>query len=613
MIPRGGNGDWWRQAVMYQLYPRSFRDGDGDGIGDFSGAIRSLPYLRRLGVDGVWLNPIFRSGFADGGYDVIDYRDVAEQFGTLGQFRELVDAVHDQGMRIIIDIVPNHTSTEHPWFRKALAAGPGSPERAYYIFRDGRGDHGELPPTGWLSKMGGSAWQRVDDGQWYLHIYAREQADLNWDNPGVRAEFEDVLRFWGDLGVDGFRVDVANGLAKQIDGRSDLDEWTVDDDRCSDGRHPLWDRDEVHEIYRGWRRVFDSYDPPLCAVAEISIVPEHEHRYASDDELGQVFNFDLQQSLWSYREYRAAIDAELASARRSRSSATWVLGNHDTPRVASRYGLAQVKSRRLFQLATDWLLRDGTSYAEDRTLGARRARAAALVELALPGTAYIYQGDELGLPEVADIPWDRLEDPTAFDTVRQQSKKGRDGCRVPLPWNSADMPAPAPWSDRFGEGASFGFSPGMADGGRPAAEPHLPQPLWFADYAVDRQAGDPLSMLNLYRDAIRLRSRLFNADCGAADPVEIEWMDIDGPSGHPDGADGNEGGVLAFSRRIPDNDMKADGCPENGRRVGGRIACVTNFCGSPVPLPAGDVLIASGPLHEGALPPDTTAWVALAR
>ncbi|NEG90356.1 glycoside hydrolase family 13 protein [Bifidobacterium aerophilum] len=599
---RDGNGNWWRQAVMYQLYPRSFRDGNGDGIGDFAGAIRSLPYLKELGVDGVWLNPIYKSGFVDGGYDVIDYRDVAEQFGTLDDFKALVDAVHEQGMHIIIDIVPNHTSTDHPWFRKALASAPGSPERDLYIFRDGRGEHGELPPTDWLSKMGGPAWQRVPDGQWYLHIYAKEQADLNWNSPIVRREFEDILRFWGDLGVDGFRVDVANGMAKQIDGRDDLDDWTVDDDHCPDGRHPLWDRDEVHEIYRGWRRVFNEYDPPLCAVAEISIVPEHEHRYASKDELGQVFNFDLQKAMWSYREYRDAIDMDLASARRSRSSATWVLSNHDCPRAASRYGLAQVTTSQPFVFAWDWLLRDGTSYPEDIEAGTRRARAAALIELALPGTVYIYQGDELGLREVPDIPWDRLEDPTAFDTVRQQSKKGRDGCRVPLPWDSADMPRPAAWSPRFGEGASFGFSvtDGVrSDGNRQAgrAEPHLPQPLWFADYAIDRQSADRRSMLNLYRDAIRLRSRLFAADRARTEPVDVDWLDIDGSSGRRDGADGQYGGVLAFARQGGDGRM---------------VACVTNFCADSIDLPAGEVLLASGPLDGyGKLPQDTTVWVVL--
>lgn len=592
-----GNGNWWRQAVMYQLYPRSFRDGNGDGIGDFTGAICSLPYLKELGVDGVWLNPIYKSGFVDGGYDVIDYRDVAQEFGTLDEFKMLVEAVHEQGMHIIIDIVPNHTSTDHPWFRKALAAAPSSPERDLYIFRDGRGEHGELPPTNWLSKMGGPAWQRVPDGQWYLHIYAKEQADLNWNNPIVRREFEDILRFWGDLGVDGFRVDVANGMAKQIDGRDDLDDWTVDDDQCSDGRHPLWDRDEVHEIYRGWRRVFNEYDPPLCAVAEISIVPEHEHRYASKDELGQVFNFDLQKAKWTYQDCRDAIDMDLASARRSQSSATWVLSNHDCPRAASRYGLAQVETVQPFLLEWDWLLRDGASYPEDIETGLRRSRAAALIELALPGTVYIYQGDELGLREVADIPWDRLEDPTAFDTVRQQSKKGRDGCRVPLPWDSADTPKPAPWSARFGEGASFGFS--TVASGDAAADPHLPQPLWFGDYAIDRQLADLGSILNLYRETIRLRGQLFAADRTLAEPVDVVWLDLDGPSGRRDGADGREGGVLAFARS-----------DDNGRL----IACITNFSADPLLLPAGEPLLVSGPLDdEGRLPQDTAVWIALDR
>ncbi|MCT6836305.1 MAG: glycoside hydrolase family 13 protein [Bifidobacteriales bacterium] len=595
MTVERADGYWWRDAVMYQLYPRSFKDHNGDGIGDLQGIIDGLPYLQKMGVDGIWINPICKAGSADGGYDVIDYKKIDEQFGSLADFELLIRSVHAAGMHVIIDIVPNHTSTDHEWFKRALAAGPGSAERDMYIFRNGRGKCGELPPTNWISKMGGPAWQRVPDGQWYLHIYSKNQADLNWNNNKVREEFEGILRFWGDLGIDGFRVDVANGLVKQIDGRDDLDDWTVEDDHCVDGRHPLWDRDGVHEIYRSWRKVFDEYDPPLMAVAEVSIVPEHESRYASADELGQVFNFDLLKSIWTFDSIEAAIQAELSSMNRTHSSATWVLSNHDTPRVASRYGLPQISQKQPFRLAQDWLLRDGTSYEEDRSVGMQRARSAALLEFMLPGSVYIYQGDELGLPEVATIPWDRLEDPTAVDSVHQNSLKGRDGCRIPLPWRSSDKPHSASWSSEFGEGASFGFSPSAKRDGSPSSEPHLPQPMYFGEYAVDEQQGKAESMLCLYTKAIRLRHELFEGSAYASSQ-EVTWMSCNGPSQCTDGADGQAGGILALQRESVD---------------GRHIACIVNFSADPFTLPAGEVLLSSGRQTDGKLPQDTCVWLAL--
>ncbi|MDT7513455.1 glycoside hydrolase family 13 protein [Bifidobacterium sp. H1HS10N] len=595
MTVERADGDWWRDAVMYQLYPRSFKDHNGDGIGDLQGIIDGLPYLQEMGVDGIWINPICKAGSADGGYDVIDYKKIDEQFGSLADFELLIRSIHAAGMHVITDIVPNHTSTDHEWFKQALASGPGSAERDMYIFRDGRGKCGELPPTNWISKMGGPAWQRVPDGQWYLHIYSKNQADLNWNNNKVREEFEGILRFWGDLGIDGFRVDVANGLVKQIDGRDDLDDWTVEDDYCVDGRHPLWDRDEVHEIYRSWRKVLNEYDPPLMAVAEVSIVPEHESRYASADELGQVFNFDLLKSIWTFDSIEAAIQAELSSMNCSHSSATWVLSNHDTPRVVSRYGLPQISQKQPFRLAQDWLLRDGTSYEEDRSVGLQRARSAALLEFMLPGSVYIYQGDELGLPEVATIPWDRLEDPTAVDSVHQNSLKGRDGCRIPLPWKSADKPHSASWSSEFGEGASFGFSPSAKRDGSPSSEPHLPQPMYFGEYAVDEQQAKPESMLCLYTKAIRLRHELF-AGSVYISSQEVTWMSCNGPSQCPDGANGQAGGILAFQRESVD---------------GRHIACIVNFSAEPFTLPAGEVLLSSGRQADGKLPQDTCVWLAL--
>ncbi|MEE2815766.1 MAG: alpha-amylase family glycosyl hydrolase, partial [Actinomycetota bacterium] len=257
---------WWRQAAVYQIYPRSFADATGDGIGDVPGILSRVDYLAELGIDAVWLSPFYPSALADGGYDVDDYRDVDPRLGTLDDFDAMVSALHERGIKVIIDIVPNHTSNRHEWFQEALAAGRGSAARDRYIFREGEGENGELPPTDWVSVFGGPAWERVEDGQWYFHNFATEQPDLNWDNPEVREDFLTTLRFWSDRGVDGFRIDVAHMLTK------DLSEPLPSSAELAllpqDGTHPLIDRDDVHEIYAEWRKVFDSYDPPRTAVAE---------------------------------------------------------------------------------------------------------------------------------------------------------------------------------------------------------------------------------------------------------------------------------------------------------------------------------------------------------
>ena len=437
---------WWKQAVVYQVYPRSFKDTTGSGLGDIAGVAQQIPYLKRLGVDAIWLSPFYPSQLADGGYDVDDYRNVDPKLGTMDDFDHLTKTAHAAGIKIVVDIVPNHSSNQHEWFKAALAAGPGSPERDRYIFRDGKGPNGDEPPTNWIASFGGSAWTRVPDGQWYLHMFTVEQPDWNWKNPDVRADFIKTLHFWLDHGADGFRVDVAHGLAKDLD-RDDLDDFKIigDEMHYADGTHPLYDRNEVHDIYREWRKVFNEYDPPAFAVAEAWVPPEHQYRYASPEELGQVFNFEFAKKDWIRNDMHLAIEEGIAAAERSGSTSTWVMSNHDIPRHVSRYGLPQVPAAAHHQLAKDWLLRNGTSYHEDRELGTKRARAAIMMELALPGSAYIYQGEELGLPEVADIPWDELEDPTAFNRVRDQIEKGRDGCRVPLPWKAGTP--------------TFGFSP----------------------------------------------------------------------------------------------------------------------------------------------------------
>ena len=487
------SNDWWRDAVVYQIYPRSFADSNGDGDGDLNGVTDRLDYLKELGVDAIWLSPFYPSPQADGGYDVADYCAVDPRFGDMADFDRLVAEAHARGIRVIIDIVPNHTSYLHPWFREAIAAEPGSPARDRYVFRRGRGEHGELPPTNWLSNFGGSAWEPCGDGWYYLHLFAREQPDLNWDNPEVRAEFLRVLRFWCDRGVDGFRIDVSHGLAKDLrDPLRDRPDPTVLGPQADDGSDPLWDRDEVHAIYRAWRRLFDEYMPAKYAIGE-SWHPFSPRifQYARQDELGAVFDFSLQKAAWGRDIYREVIARTWDYARQAATAPTWVLGNHDVPRVASRIGLpvgADIDT---------WVTSDGTDPAVDPVAAQRRARAAALIMLGLPGTAFIYQGEELGLPEDFDLTPDQLRDPNWERSGHRF--KGRDGCRVPLPW-TADGPA-------------FGFNDTGAA--------WLPQPDWYAGYAASAQDGVDGSILSLYRRAVGLRREWVARGADTA----MTWLD----------------------------------------------------------------------------------------
>jgi alpha-glucosidase len=399
--------------------------------------------------------------------------------------------------------------------------------------------------------FGGPVWTRVPDGQWYLHLFTAQQPDLNWANREVRDDFLTTLRFWSDRGVDGFRVDVAHGLAKNLtEPLAALPvHGDITDGSLPPGSHPLWDRDEVHDIYAEWRRVFNEYDPPRSAVAEAWVHPSRRPRYASPDGLGQAFNFDLLNANWSAGEFLRVITDNLADAQRQGSSTTWVLSNHDVVRHATRYGLPpenQPGEPHSRQGARNWLLNDGISPRLDRGLGLRRARAAILLMLALPGSAYLYQGEELGLHEVPDIPPALIQDPV-FSRSRG-ADKGRDGCRVPLPWTAG--------------GVSFGFGSGAA---------HLPQPAWFGPLSVEAQERDPASTLSLYRSALHWRRELQAAE-------NMEWLP------------GTNGQVLHFTRP-------------------GGWRCLTNFGPAPVPLPAGNVILTSAPVEGLQLPADTTAWL----
>ncbi|WP_282837513.1 glycoside hydrolase family 13 protein [Microbacterium flavum] len=549
---------WWRQATFYQIYPRSFADADGDGIGDLRGIISRVPYLQELGVDAVWLSPFYPSALADGGYDVDDYRDVDPRIGTLAEFDEMVIALHAAGIRLMVDIVPNHSSDRHVWFQEALAAPAGSSARSRYIFRDGAGVHGEFPPSDWQSIFGGPAWTRVSDGQWYLHLFAKEQPDFNWDDEEVREDFRTTLRFWSDRGVDGFRVDVAHGLAKDLSeplpSSSEMSRLNVP------GQNRLFDRDEVHDIYADWRRIFDQYTPPRIAVAEAwTDSAERRARYASPDGLGQAFNFDLLQADFDAAQFRSIITENLALAASSGSSTTWVLSNHDVVRHATRYGLSaaaepgdpHADGTGIMQVGgKEWLLAGAPEGRLDRVRGIRRARAATLLELALPGSAYLYQGEELGLHEVSGIPDEARQDPAFFRN--RGVEIGRDGCRVPLPWTRS--------------GPSFGFG---------AAGAHLPQPTWFGGFSVEAEDTDPDSTLSLYRTALRLRRELESGET-------LEWVE----TGRDD--------VLHFRR-------------PNG------WASVTNFGATPVALPPGRTVLSSTPGADdlrGELPGETTVWLA---
>lgn len=570
--------EWWASAVIYQIYPRSFADGNNDGMGDIKGITGRLQYLADLGVDAVWLSPFYRSPQADAGYDVADYRDVDPLFGTLADFDEMLERAHQLGLKVIVDLVPNHTSDEHVWFQEALASGPGSAARARYMFREGKGADGSLPPNNWKSIFGGPAWTRLPDGQWYLHLFDTKQPDLNWENEEVWAEMRSVLRFWLDRGVDGFRVDVAHGLVKDpalpdwegqaamVEGQdaaphaatteaANVPEALPGSEEVHvpkpvmDTASPFFDQDGVHEVYRDWHKVLAEYGPDRMMVAEAWVEPaERLIRYVRPDEMQQAFNFDYLLAGWDARQMSKVIESSLEASASVGAPTTWVLSNHDTVRHPSRFGLADPTT-----------FPKGIAKEDEQPefeLGLARGRAATLITLALPGSAYVYQGEELGLPEHTTLDAEFRQDPTFFRT--KGVEKGRDGCRVPLPWY-ADAP-------------SFGFSGPGSD----AAAAWLPQPESYRQLAADVQQGQADSTLELYRRAMRLRKE------HALGSGSIAWSSLHNPAE----------GVLSFTN--------------------GPVLVLANMGAGKVELPEGYLLLLASStegIRDGGLTPNSAAWL----
>ena len=548
--PAASSTEWWRSAVIYQIYPRSFADGNNDGIGDLAGITSRLNAISALGVDAVWLSPFYRSPQKDAGYDVSDYCDVDPLFGTIEDFKILLDEAHHLNLRVLIDLVPNHSSSEHAWFKRALAAAPGSAERDYYHFKAGRGTDGELPPNNWLSLFGGPAWTRTTNadgtaGDWYLHLFDSSQPDLNWDNPSVELEFESILRFWLDLGVDGFRVDQPHAMAKAA-GLPDHPDLARAGAGFIEGEAspPMWFQDEVHPIFRKWRKILDSYPGDRAMCGEAYVLPlSFMALWVRPDEFHQTFNFRFLNSNWDAQTIFETVNESFTAFDSVGAPSTWVLNNHDVVRHASRFGGLTIK-------ATD---SDGIGPSDpqpNRELGLQRARGATLFMLGLPGSSYLYQGEELGLPEHTTLAPEFRQDPTFARTGGK--RVGRDGCRVPLPWEA-------------GIGAANGFNT--------SGKSWLPQPEIYAEHSRNLQERDPNSTLSLYRKALDLRK-----DLGLGEG-NFSWQP----------------------------------CLTNSQTLAyqnGEILVIHNFGSTPVALPQGEILLASSPIERhGELDPNCSVWL----
>jgi alpha-glucosidase len=555
------NAEWWRTAVIYQIYPRSFADASGDGVGDLKGITQRLPRLQALGIDAIWSSPFFKSPQKDAGYDVSDYKDIDPLFGNLKDFDDLITEATALGIKVIVDLVPNHSSDQHVLFQAALNAPEGSAERAMYVFRDGKGANGELPPNNWPSVFGGNAWTRTTNtdgtpGQWYLHIFDSTQPDFDWSNPAVADMFDDVLRFWLDRGAAGFRIDVAHGMVKRnglpdikvmnttMGGAQAEEVLTIEELEAST---PFWGQPEVHEINKRWRKVLDEYqDRAMCGEAWIMPL-ERMATWVRPDEYHQTFNFGYLETPWNKKKMHKVVTDSLAAFGGVGAPSTWVLSNHDVVRHVTRmsYDDGDLPPQG------DGI---GPDFPQpDEAKGLRRGRAATAFMLGLPGGAYIYQGEELGLPEHTTLGGAYRQDPTWFRT--EGKRVGRDGCRVPLPWEAHS-------------GDSLGFS---ANG-----ESWLPQPSSYARYARDLQEGVAGSTLELYKRLLKVRKEM---TLGAG---EFRWA--------PEFQDEN---TLAY--------------------INNGVLVLSNFTGDPVVLPAGELLATTQHdlLIEGELEHDQTVWIKL--
>jgi alpha-glucosidase len=541
---------WWQTAVIYQIYPRSFADGDGDGIGDLKGVESRLESLQALGIDAIWFSPFFKSPQKDAGYDVSDYRSIDPLFGTNEDFDKLLAKAKSLGIKIIVDLVPNHSSDQHELFQAALKAAPGSPERDMYMFRDGKGENGELPPNNWESVFGGQAWTRITEadgslGQWYLHIFDSSQPDFNWENPKVHEFFAGVLRFWLDKGVDGFRIDVAHGLVKApgLPNITAAQSQTLEHD--PNNPHPFWGQEGVHDIIRSWRKILDEYDNrAMCA--EAWVLPlSRMAKWVRPDEYHQTFNFGYLETPWAKEPLVKVISDSLEAFGSVGAPSTWVLSNHDVIRHVSRFGVETPPPQ-------------GSGIGPgmeqpDEELGQKRGRAATAFMLGIPGGAYLYQGEELGLPEHTTLEGKYRQDPTFSRTKGE--RVGRDGCRVPLPWEANG-------------GVSFGFNS--------TGKSWLPAPATYRKYARDVQEGVAGSTLELYKKLIATRKNL------ALGSGEFRWA--------PEYSSANS---LAY--------------------VNNGVLVLSNFGPELITVPAGEIIVStqSSLTAGGQLEANQSAWIKL--
>jgi alpha-glucosidase len=538
------SSEWWRSAIIYQIYPRSFADGNGDGMGDLPGITARLGSLASLGIDAIWLSPFMRSPQKDAGYDVSDYTDVDPLFGTLADFDAMVTRAHELGLRVLVDLVPNHTSDQHKWFQAALAAPKGSPEREFYHFKEGKGENGELPPNNWLSMFGGPAWTRIADGSWYCHLFDSSQPDLNWENPAVQEAFEDILRFWLDRGVDGFRVDQPHAMGK-APGLPDH----PDVERAGAGfiegepSPPMWFQESVHPIFRRWRAILDSYPGERAMCGEAYVLPlSFMALWVRQDEFHQTFNFRYLDSEWKPEILFNSINESFKAFDEVGAPSTWVLSNHDIIRHATRMG--GVVGR---PTASDGI--GPNDPQPDRELGLARARGATLFTLGLPGSTYLYQGEELGLPEHTTIAPEFRQDPTFYRTGGK--RVGRDGCRVPLPWEA-------------GVGSANGFNQ--------TGKAWIPQPEIYAEYSRDQQEAVEGSTLEMYKHALKLRKEL------GLGHGSFDWV----PEYTNDSALGYRNGD---------------------------VLVIHNFGSNPIELPAGEVIASSRNGVNVEIEPNQTVWL----